>query len=208
MNSEHYVTSKKLDLVNAIPIVHEETNFLLSDDELKYIGNLDYITNRTNKLSVDRLVLNNKNMKRVREFVNDRMINYIDEVAQVKNEFTMTQSWATITRKSESHHHHDHPNTIFSAVYYAQAEGGLLEFSFKPRIREGYNFTYEIKDWNSFNSVTWRVEVKTGDIVIFPGWISHGTTENDVEVDRIVIGANFFVKGTIGTNEGVDLIEL
>ena len=131
-----------------------------------------------------------------------------DSIAQVKNEFTMTQSWATITRKSESHHHHDHPNTIFSAVYYAQAEGGLLEFSFKPRIREGYNFTYKIKDWNSFNSVTWRIEVKTGDIVIFPGWISHGTTENDVDVDRIVIGANFFVKGTIGTNEGVDLIEL
>ena len=208
MNSEHYVTSKKLDLVNAIPIVHEETNFLLSDDELKYIGNLDYITNRTNKLSVDKLVLNNKNMKRVREFVNDRMINYIDEVAQVKNEFTMTQSWATITRKSESPHHHDHPNTIFSAVYYAQAEGGLLEFSFKPRIREGYNFTYEIKDWNSFNSVTWRVEVKTGDIVIFPGWCEHQALPNEDDAPRIILGTNYFLTGTFGDYDNKDQITI
>ena len=50
--------------------------------------------------------------------------------------------------------------------------------------------------------------MKTGDVVIFPGWILHGTTPNKSDMDRIVIGANYFINGTVGTEDGVDLIEI
>ena len=36
----------------------------------------------------------------------------------------MTQSWTTINDKGNSHHQHNHPNTILSCVYYAITSSG------------------------------------------------------------------------------------
>ena len=50
------------------------------------------------------------------------------------------------------------------------------------------------------------VATGTGDIVFFPGHIRHGSTVNRLAEDRIVIGANFFIKGRLGSKKYVDLI--
>ena len=208
MNSEKYIIKRKIDLVNPIPLAHEQTSFLLNDDELNFVRNINHKLNKTNGLSNNKLVLNDNRLKRVRDFINSRVFNYIDKVVQIEDKFKLTQSWTTLSKKDEFHHHHTHPNTIFSAVYYAQTESGQLEFVFEPRMREGFNFSYKIKEYNPFNSLSWTFEVKTGDVVIFPGWILHGTTRNESDIDRIVIGANYFINGTVGTEDGVDLIEI
>ena len=49
---------------------------------------------------------------------------------------------------------------------------------------------------------------RTGDLVIFPGWLNHETSVNESDDDRIIIGANYFLKGKLGTNEGLDVVNL
>ena len=44
-------------------------------------------------------------------------------------------------------------------------------------------------------------------IAIFPGWLRHSTTPFEGK-ERIIIGANFFVSGTIGMKGNTDLINL
>ena len=208
----NYINSSTITDINVIPILHECSSFFLEDNEINFIRNgTKYdgtAVHRKNQLSKNKNILENKNLSRVKNFINDRMLNYIENVAQIENEFYMTQSWSTISKKDQNHHVHTHPNAIFSCVYYAQCESGDIEFYFEPRLREKFNFTYKIKKWNNFNCETWNYEVKTGDIIIFPAWIPHGTTPNDIETDRIIIGANYFIKGKVGEYDDTDLIEI
>ena len=119
----------------------------------------------------------------------------------------MTQSWVTINNKGDSHHEHNHPNTILSCLYYAQASSG--DFQIKtPRsgIQDGFNFSYKIKQPNAFNSAIWTCTVKTGDLIIFPGHLNHLSLPSVSENPRIMIGSNFFIEGLLGKKENYEQI--
>ena len=199
---------------NALPICKDETDFRLNKDEFDFILNkTEYRDSKSFSggvlLSKDTDVLRHEPMSRTKKFIIDKILDYRDNILQIEDDLGMTQSWSTINHKGNNHHEHNHPNTLISCVYYAQASSG--DFVIKvpqSRIQEGFNFSYKIKEYNPFNSLSWTFEVKNGDVVIFPGWILHGTTRNESDIDRIVIGANYFINGTVGTEDGVDLIEI
>ena len=48
------------------------------------------------------------------------------------------------------------------------------------------------------NSCRLYIDIKENDLIIFPGWLQHGTTPNLSDSSRIMIGANYFLKGSIG----------
>ena len=50
--------------------------------------------------------------------------------------------------------------------------------------------------------------MKTGDIVLFPGHINHGSLPNKSSEPRIIVGANFFIKGSLGTKENVNFLTI
>ena len=54
----------------------------------------------------------------------------------------------------------------------------------------------------------WTIPLIAGDIVIFPGYISHGSTENDSDTDRYMIGANFWLKGEMVFFDELDRINI
>ena len=76
------------------------------------------------------------------------------------------------------------------------------------RIQEGYNFSYKILQNNIFNSRTYNASVKTGDIIIFPGWLEHQALPNEDDAPRIIIGTNYFIKGSLGDYDNKDLITI
>jgi len=59
-----------------------------------------------------------------------------------------------------------------------------------------------------FNSPRWNIDVKTHDMVLFPGDLVHGTEPNESDTDRIVIGANYFIRGVTGRDENVTRLVL
>ena len=75
-------------------------------------------------------------------------------------------------------------------------------------IQECFNFQYTIDKYTIFNSQSWTLPMETGDIVLFPGHIRHGSAPNKSSESRIIVGANFFLKGKLGTKEDVSLITL
>ena len=54
---------------------------------------------------------------------------YVDQVLEVEDDFYMSNSWCTLQKKGGSHPYHNHPGSIFSSTYYAQAHNGSLSFS-------------------------------------------------------------------------------
>ena len=198
--------------LNGLPVSWEKTNFRLTDDELGVVINSDYYQLNLKKsnthLTKTSFLLKDERLGRVKTFIDERMKNYVENVVEIEDKFMMTHSWSTITKKGESHHSHNHPSSIFSLVFYVNSESGNLVFNLDSRLREKFDFPYTVKNYNSFNSSTWEYPVQTGDIIIFPAWMYHETKPNTSDVDRVIIGANYFAHGVIGTTQGVDKIDI
>ena len=203
--------------VHALPVYKEETNFILTKDELDTVLNQDYhITKQSGKngvkISKTDKVLEDEKLHRVKIFILSRFNHYVEKILQIENCFYLTQSWSAINGKDSTHHLHAHPNTILSCVYYAAANpdnGGELRLQFqRSRLQEGFYFAYEKKEPNVFNSHATDIKVKTGDVVIFPGWVDHRTLPNKSDDERIIIGTNYFAVGKLGKEANKEFIEI
>ena len=90
-----------------------------------------------------------------------------------------------------------------------QANSGDLQIKMPAsRIQEGYNLTYNVMQRNIFNSRKLNISVKTGDMVIFPGWCEHQALPNEDDSPRIILGTNYFVTGSFGDYDNKDLITI
>ena len=118
-------------------------------------------------------------------------------------------SMMTICRIIESNPTRSHIKFVLSLVYYVQCTGGDLTLSCnKSSLEQGFNFKYDIINYNSYNSRFINIPVKTNSIVIFPSWLTHSTQPNLSHNKRMVIAADFFPSGDLGSIENNDLINI
>ena len=209
------ILNQEIMPLHALPVYKEETNFVLTKDELNVLLKQEYrlgTSGENVKITTSDTLLENDKLKRVKIFILSRFNHYVENVLQIENCFYLTQSWCAMNGKESSHHLHTHPNTILSCVYYANAshdDGGELQLKFqRSRLQEGFFFSYERKEPNIFNTRATDIKVKTGDIVIFPGWVDHQSLPNKSDDERIIIGTNYFAMGQLGKHENKDYIEI
>jgi uncharacterized protein (TIGR02466 family) len=109
----------------------------------------------------------------------------------------ITNSWVNVSTTGNTHHKHSHNNSLISGVTYLYIEDSSDSIVF-------YNDRYShIKiypnNYNFYNSDSWRVPVKTNDILLFPSYLNHGVDECKTN-KRISLAFNVFFKGDIGEN--------
>ena len=196
--------------IKAIPIANEQNVYDLSKKELNVIKKTKYRPPKQGHyLSETISLLENKTLVSLKKFIIEKAQEYAQNVLEIKDQIYLTQSWSTINPINASHPVHSHPNTLISLVYYAQCTSGNLQFNLDTTsIRECFNFEYTINKFNIYNSQRWAIPVKTGDIVLFPGHIHHSSLPNQSSKPRIIVGANFFIKGVLGTKETVNLLTI
>ena len=197
---------------HALPIYKESTDFTLTDEEKSVIVDGEFrkaLSKQGNAISKSAEILDDERLIRLKTHILTVFNDYITNHLQIENRFYLTQSWTAVNHKGDAHHSHIHPNTVFSCVYYAQAKSGDFQIKMPmSRIQDGYNFSYKILQNNIFNSRTYNASVKTGDILIFPGWLEHQALPNEDDAPRIIIGTNYFVKGILGDYDNKDQIEI
>lgn len=90
---------------------------------------------------------------------------------------------------------HSHPRNFFTAVFYVKCSENSGHLNMMTPIPShchviptdlGENV---IKEFNEFNSTTWRVKPEVGKLIIFPAWIVHQVTPS-FGGDRISIAFN------------------
>jgi len=193
-----------------IPIACERNGYSINKKELNVIKKIKY-KKPENGLYISETitVLENKTLVSLKKFMIEKAEEYTRNVLEIKDQIYLTQSWCTLNPTNAFHEPHDHPNTFISIVYYAQCKNGTLRFYLNTTsIRECFNFQYTPNKFNIYNSQIWDFSVTTGDIVLFPGHIRHGSLPNKSSESRIIVGANFFIKGRLGTKEQVSLITI
>ena len=78
------------------------------------------VKNTGNINTKDNYILNRKEFKNIKKFLDKHCKNYLDTVICPKENIKLyiTQSWLNYTEKNQYHHKHEHPNSVISGVLY------------------------------------------------------------------------------------------
>jgi len=105
--------------------------------------------------------------------------------------------WANINYKSGYNKPHIHPNSLFSGVYYVQAEpncGKIVLYDPRPGIQS--NMPVRINGQPPEH--LWRevhLDAKVNRIIMFPSWLWHSVEPNESNNIRISVSFNFIQDG-------------
>ena len=204
-------TGCKVQSLYGMPVMLFENTFSVKPAELEIIKNLEFECEDQNnvvKTSIKKNLLNEKiELAVVRDQINHYACKFIDEIICVDNEFEMVQSWVSKTRPGEDHHIHAHQGAIFSLVYYVECEKSEFYFDNKQNfLTRGFNFDYNVKEYNIFNSLEVTYKPRTGDMLIFPGWVLH-RAKNLGTKNKYILGANYFIRGDVGNYEDLTIVK-
>jgi hypothetical protein len=204
------IDAKTISLFGCPVSIYKDT-FYLNKNEFDFIlgQELDGVSDdKIVKTSKNVKILNNIELNRVKNLIDSYAKDYVEKIMSVKNIFYLTHSWIARSKKNEPHHEHCHQSAIFSVVYYIQADKASITFNGdKNFLTRSFNFEFNYTNFNEFNSMTVELPVKSGDILIFPGYVKH-SAKNYSDSEKIVLGANYFVKGKIGVYEKTTLLDL
>lgn len=157
-------------------------------------------------LSNSSQILEDPRLLRIKETKLRYVDHYLSNVINVTNKFKMTSSWLTINQNGSSHERHSHGNVILSAVLYFGenfSDENLSNFYISQEgtknIFKSFQFTYDIKNYNEYNSPSLNLKPKNNTIIIFPGWMLHGSEPHNDSNKRYCIGSNYFLNDHVGS---------
>lgn len=203
--------NKLLIPLSGYPIFKIQTKQKLTKDEIKFIKNLKLtrLINGHTQITKNADIFKLKKLKTIKDLVWKYFCDYIDNIIQIENQFYFCNSWATIQQKGDSHPCHNHENAIFSSVYYGHTKTSSLTFHLdKSKIQEGHFLAYNIKNYNLFNSRYWDVPIEEGDILFFPGEITHEAKPYESKGERITIASSYYFKGKTGCPGNYNFINI
>ena len=186
-----------------IPIYTTKMNRGFTKQELQFVTEQKkHCTNNQGNINTkDNYILNRKEFKNIKKFLDKHCKDYLDTIICPKNniELYITQSWLNYTEKDQYHHQHAHPNSVVSGVLYFDSDKKNDKILFSSN--KGYQqIKPEIKDFNLWNSETWFFPVETGDLFMFPSSTTHQVETKKGNNTRISLAFNTFYKGIIGSN--------
>ena len=193
-----------------VPVYMTEIGRGFTKQELNFLKEQKKHCNKNtgNIRTKDNYILNKKEFKNIKKFLNKHCENYLKTIICPKEniELYITQSWLNYTEANQFHHKHAHPNSVVSGVLYfdSDIENDKILFS-----RSGYQQmkpTIDDTKFNLWNSETWFFSVKTGQLIMFPSSTIHQVETKKGKNTRISLAFNTFYKGTIGSND--ELTEL
>ena len=194
-----------------IPVGRYELGRDLTAKELSFLVNQETRSNMGNLTSVNNTILKDKELTKLRDFIETKVSEYFTEVYSPvhKVNLKITQSWTNYTKQGEYHHKHEHPNSFVSGVFYVQSDKKQDKIYF---FRNGYQqIKFPPKEWNVWNSDSWWFDVGTCDLILFPSSLTHMVETVDHEQTRISLSFNTFPVGNIGDElslTGLNLGEL
>ena len=149
-----------------------------------------------NRQSDDTFILDSVELRRVKTFIETKLNNYMSSIYGSKAKLVITQSWLNKAGKGASHHEHKHPNSIVSGVWYPAIHEKLPPIQFSaPHPRE---VSLKVSKFNTFNSATFMLPMKCGELILFPSHLTHSVPSNESDEERISLSFNTWSAGSLG----------
>ena len=190
-----------------VPIYQTILSREISTEEKNFFNKLERTKNYNNFNSKNHYVLDEEPLSTLKEELFLRVEDYFQKIITPKTNVLpyITQSWVNWTKSGEEHHKHAHSNSLFSGVFYIDADEEYDSIKFFKR-HTYESLTIEPYEHHLFNSESWTFKVKTGDIILFPSSLGHLVESKIGDNLRTSLSFNTFIRGTIGVD--VELTEL
>ena len=158
--------------------------------------------NEGNINTKDNYILNKKEFKNIKKFLDKHCKEYLDTIICPKNniELYITQSWLNYTESNQYHHQHSHPNSVVSGVFYFDSDIKNDKILFSKGGYQQISPEIDKEKFNLWNSSTWFFPVETGNLFMFPSSTIHQVETKQGNNTRISLAFNTFYKGSVGSN--------
>ena len=102
-------------------------------------------------------------------------------------EYIIGNSWVNVHNKGGITNEHHHGSAVLVVATYLNLpnNSGYIQFKDPNEYVKGFHLHEEIDDW------CWKtVEARTGDVLLFPGWLRHRTQPSNSLENRWVLTTN------------------
>jgi len=159
-----------------------------------------------NRQSEDTFLLDKPELANVRAFIEAKLHEFVSKVFASTDKLVITQSWLNKSKKGESHHEHVHPNSMVSGVWYPQIHEQMPPIQFRSRGQR--DVALQTTQFNTFNSATFMLPMKRGELILFPSNLTHSVPTNVGEEERISLSFNTWPKGSMGDERSLTYLPL
>ena len=159
-----------------------------------------------NRQSEDTFVLDRPELANIRAFIEAKLHEYVTKIFASTDKLVITQSWLNKSKKGESHHEHVHPNSMVSGVWYPQIHEQMPPIQFRSRNQR--DVSLQTEQYNTFNSATFMLPMKRGELILFPSNLTHSVPTNVGEEERISLSFNTWPKGNMGDIKSLTYLPL
>jgi uncharacterized protein (TIGR02466 family) len=128
---------------------------------------------------------------------------YKDEFLHLETtSFRITTSWGTKVTKDSFSQFHNHRNSIYSSVFYLDADvnSATIEFD-SENIFPQEIMLNKPSEWNVYNSRSWFIKPEKNMLIIFPSYLRHRIGQHKSNTPRYSIAFNLFPNCLIGTGD-------
>ena len=154
-----------------------------------------------NSTSTDSYVLNN--YKSIKSFIVDEVNKLFYKKLHVNTNVAIdiTQSWFNYNKKGNTHHIHNHRNSVISGIMYLQGTSGATIFKRPNDLGIASLFDFDTTQINEFNNNEFYINPEIGKLILFPSMMEHYVAENKNDETRITLSFNTFFKGSFGVED-------
>ncbi len=178
------------------------------DKELAFLKTISYREQKQNGnyRSDDSYLLRKEEFKNIKNFLGESVQKYTKGILNSDQRLVITQFWANRNPKGSNHHEHVHPNSIISGVMYFQINEKSPPIQFSKERQDGIKLD-PIK-YNNYNSETFMLPCKPGELIMFPSSLKHSVPTNQSEEERISVSFNTFCIDIIGSEQSLTHLDI
>lgn len=183
---------------------------------LEYTSSIEYLQEGYAR-SKDDYILDDENLKDLKDFCLDCVHEYVKEVVNIDEEIGLQQSWVNLSQPGENQNgDHYHPNSFVSGVFYIfsdQEKGAPIKFksdlhksNFGAIQGDYLHFQYYPKDRHTYcpsNSAEFTYPSIPGQLLLFSSTITHMVPKNMSDQKRMSIAFNTYPKLPFGNKLGL-----
>jgi uncharacterized protein (TIGR02466 family) len=183
----------------ATPIYKSSIGRDFTQEEIKFLFEQAHGADRFDGVWVtnDREILENEILSDLKYRIQVNLDNYFKNIYNTSDDvgLALTSSWVTRLDKGDYHTAHAHQNSIVSGVVYVSLQELDGTMFYRPGVKR---WSFNSNEENYYNSDTFAMMAKPGDIILFPSELLHFVPTVTEDVTRVAISINSFFKGTMG----------
>lgn len=195
----------------ATPLMVSGDRYAFSEAEQRFLSGLEMTDNVGNSMSVDDQVLDHRELKGLRRFIDDHIRLFKANLLRIRedNEIYITQSWVTCSHPGDYHPKHRHPNSVISGVLYLddETDDGQTPIRFH-RTLDLFPVDLAYDELNEFNASSREFDPERGMLVLFPSSLEHDVEKNRSQHRRRSLSFNTYIRGVVGGKEQLTRLDL